>query len=160
MTVQGRWGETWAAVRRNALRILEAFATPGRSSPGSAARTQTDDERTVHTRERVRQLWSASRPTETLTWGKLISGDAFVAAAERYGVFAPDHSILEIGPGYGRLRQRERVFIGGDVYVRRYRKQEVRGLLEDAGLDFVGFDEVVHTPRYRRLLVVAPKPSG
>jgi SAM-dependent methyltransferase/CBS domain-containing protein len=47
--------------------------------------------------------WRKARPNEGLTWGIEISGDAFVAKAESYGVFGPDKTILEIGPGYGRL---------------------------------------------------------
>jgi SAM-dependent methyltransferase len=42
-------------------------------------------------------------PTEGLTWGKEVSGEAFITKAEFYGAFAADKTILEIAPGYGRL---------------------------------------------------------
>ena len=54
-----------------------------------------------HERSRVR--WRAARPNKGLTWGKEVSGEAFIAKAESYGAFAPDTAILEVGPGYGRL---------------------------------------------------------
>jgi SAM-dependent methyltransferase len=38
-----------------------------------------------------------------LTWGREITGEAFIAKAESYGAFGSDKAILEIGPGYGRL---------------------------------------------------------
>jgi CBS domain-containing protein/SAM-dependent methyltransferase len=47
--------------------------------------------------------WRQARPNKGLTWGVEISGDAFVAKAEFYGAFGPHKTILEIGPGYGRL---------------------------------------------------------
>ncbi len=53
--------------------------------------------------ERSRQRWRTAQPTANLTWGAQISGDAFIAKADRYGVFGSGRVILEIGPGYGRL---------------------------------------------------------
>jgi len=249
-------GGVIGAARRNGLRLLEAISHPGRSRPG-AGRASDGDGSGEQTRGRVHGVWSSSQPTGTLTWGKVITGDAFAEAAARYGLFAPEHSILEIGPGYGRvlracldrslpfaqyvgldiseenlghlrdtfddprvsfvhgaaethafdqrfdavlsslvfkhmypsfadglanvvahanpgcrfcfdlaestaidrLRGRQRMFIDNDLYVRRYSRQEVRDMLAAAGLELEAFDEVVHTPRYRRLLVVARKPA-
>jgi CBS domain-containing protein/SAM-dependent methyltransferase len=54
-----------------------------------------------HERSQVR--WRAAQPTKGLTWGMEISGEAFIEKAESYGAFGSDKSILEIGPGYGRL---------------------------------------------------------
>ena len=52
---------------------------------------------------RATSRWRASQPDERLTWGKPVSGTAFVRAADGYGAFGPDRAVLEIGPGYGRL---------------------------------------------------------
>ncbi len=54
--------------------------------------------------ERAQVMWRMAQPTAvSLTWGIDITGEAFIAKAESYGVFGPDQAILEIGPGYGRL---------------------------------------------------------
>ncbi len=47
--------------------------------------------------------WQRSTPGPDLTWGEYLSGDAFVRAVDRAGGFGPSKSVLEIGPGYGRL---------------------------------------------------------
>ena len=53
--------------------------------------------------ERSRAVWRAARPRKGLTWGRELSGEAFVAKADSHGAFAAGQAILEIGPGYGRL---------------------------------------------------------
>jgi glycosyltransferase involved in cell wall biosynthesis/SAM-dependent methyltransferase len=52
-------------------------------------------------RERDRESWRAQSPDNELTWGVDLKGDAFVAKAVEYGVGGG--TILEVGPGYGRL---------------------------------------------------------
>ena len=47
--------------------------------------------------------WFGAAPDAHLTWGSVVSGDAFIEKARENGVFGEDKSILEIGPGYGRL---------------------------------------------------------
>jgi tRNA G46 methylase TrmB len=44
-----------------------------------------------------------SRTATHLTWGIEVSGADFIHKASSYGAFGPDKSLLEIGPGYGRL---------------------------------------------------------
>ncbi|HEY5609798.1 MAG TPA: class I SAM-dependent methyltransferase [Thermoanaerobaculia bacterium] len=61
------------------------------------------DEPDEKTWERSRQRWIWGQPAPQLTWGKRIKGDAFIAKAKAHGAFGHDKSILEIGPGYGRL---------------------------------------------------------
>lgn len=56
-----------------------------------------------HLRELSQVRWSKAEPTDDLTWGKRLSGDAFIAKAARYVGFSLEKTILEIGPGYGRL---------------------------------------------------------
>ena len=54
--------------------------------------------------ERAQVMWRMAQPTATwLTWGIDVTGEAFIARAESYGVFAPGNAILEVGSGYGRL---------------------------------------------------------
>src|ERR1700723_553092 len=38
-----------------------------------------------------------------LTWGKTLEGDNFIQKVAAYGGFGPDKSVMEVGPGYGRL---------------------------------------------------------
>jgi SAM-dependent methyltransferase len=54
-------------------------------------------------RERSKRRWRSTRPLTDLTWGKKLSGDAFISRVDSYGAFSNDKSILEVGPGYGRL---------------------------------------------------------
>jgi SAM-dependent methyltransferase len=53
--------------------------------------------------QRSRERWRRTQPSANLTWGKQLSGDRFVMAAAQWNAFGPERSILEIGPGYGRL---------------------------------------------------------
>jgi SAM-dependent methyltransferase len=51
----------------------------------------------------ARSRWETTEPEVGLTWGKEISGDAFVAKAASHGAFGPGKVVVEIGPGYGRI---------------------------------------------------------
>jgi SAM-dependent methyltransferase len=53
--------------------------------------------------ERSRERWRSVHPDEGLTWGRQLDGSAFVAKAREYNAFGHARSVLEIGPGYGRL---------------------------------------------------------
>jgi SAM-dependent methyltransferase len=200
--------------------------------------------------ERSRTRWRGAKPDPGLTWGQELTGEAFVSKVESYASFDDETTVLEIGPGYGRilrsflargipfkeyygldiseqnveylrkqfpqdavhfmqadidvaslpfqfdvgfsslvfkhlypsfeaaLRNCSRYMsphgrlifdlIEGDQrrwksegksYVRRYRRDEVLEILGKVGLELVAFDEVVHDPKHRRLLVVATKPE-
>ena len=63
-----------------------------------------DECRTDWERSRIRWRRGPRRPS-ALTWGRMVSGDAFVAKAATYVEFTDDTRILEVGPGYGRLLQ-------------------------------------------------------
>ena len=55
-------------------------------------------------RSRVHERWEIARPTPNcLTWNVDLKGDNFIRKAEEYGVFGEGRTVLEIGPGYGRL---------------------------------------------------------
>jgi SAM-dependent methyltransferase len=53
--------------------------------------------------ERSRERWRHVAPDPDLTWGRELTGNAFVERAQSYGTYGPDKTIVEIGPGYGRL---------------------------------------------------------
>ena len=53
--------------------------------------------------ERSRVRWRKAEPEGHLTWGRVINGDGFVAKLDEYHAFGSDRTLLEIGPGYGRL---------------------------------------------------------
>jgi len=50
-----------------------------------------------------REVWHSATPSVHLTWRMELTGDNFIAKARFYGAFQTPQSILEIGPGYGRL---------------------------------------------------------
>jgi SAM-dependent methyltransferase len=198
--------------------------------------------------ERSRTRWRAAQPVNHLTWARDLNGDAFVSRMESYDVFNPTASLLEIGPGYGRLLKSiisrqlsfssylgvdisphnidylNRTFAAlnvefkqGDIekttlakefdvvfssltfkhlfptfeavlanvtrelaprgwvffdliegsghhfendgvtFLRHYPKTEVLEILARCGLQLAAWDEVLHTPEHKRLLVVARK---
>jgi SAM-dependent methyltransferase len=53
--------------------------------------------------ERSKRRWRTTTPTTALTWGTEVSGAPLLAKAVEYGVFGPGRTVLEVGPGYGRL---------------------------------------------------------
>jgi len=54
-------------------------------------------------RDRAKIRWRGTEMDEGLTWGTIWDGSAFVNATVKRVSFTPSTSILEIGPGYGRL---------------------------------------------------------
>jgi SAM-dependent methyltransferase len=54
--------------------------------------------------ERSRSRWREP-PTDwaALTWGHELTGDAFIEKAQQHAEFSADKTVLEIGPGYGRI---------------------------------------------------------
>jgi SAM-dependent methyltransferase len=54
--------------------------------------------------DRSRERWRTAPPEwDHLTWGYILSGDAFIATVARHADFTDRTRILEVGPGYGRL---------------------------------------------------------
>ena len=53
--------------------------------------------------EKSKMRWRTAEPLEGLTWGVELSGDAFVERVVVHADLTPEKSILEIGPGYGRI---------------------------------------------------------
>jgi SAM-dependent methyltransferase len=54
-------------------------------------------------KKRSQQRWIAAPPDGGLTWGRQVSGDDFIKKVISYNVLNPKSTLLEIGPGYGRL---------------------------------------------------------
>ncbi len=72
-----------------------------RELPASSRRRPGESQAEV--RERSKSRWRQARPTDGLTWGRTVTGDAFIERVESYAAFSPETRVLEIGPGYGRL---------------------------------------------------------
>jgi SAM-dependent methyltransferase len=111
-----RWTDSFAAGRRIKRALLEAPI-------GSRAISAFDRWRLhrmnrgwdAHQRSKVR--WRSAPPDPGLTWGVELSGDSIVEAAEAYGAFGSGRTVLEIGPGYGRVL---RSILGRGLEFERY----------------------------------------
>ena len=53
--------------------------------------------------ETSRARWKDANPDKALTWGRAVSGDAFIDKVGAHGGFERIPTVLELGPGYGRL---------------------------------------------------------
>ena len=53
--------------------------------------------------EKSRERWRGDEPDTSLTWGALWTGDAFIDRVQGWYTFRSESSMLEIGPGYGRI---------------------------------------------------------
>jgi SAM-dependent methyltransferase len=250
--------EPLGGLRRNLHRLRHARTGLARGvtrrAPDEAAAGSSPKELS----ETSRRRWRDAMPTSGLTWGRPLSGDAFIAKAAGYGAFGPDRAVLEVGPGYGRLLRsaldlrtpfsgwcgidispaniehlrrsfddprvsfvhgdieelsvpgqfdvlvssltlkhlypsfeaalasvvprlsrgatlcfdliestlidralgKERYFVDDEIFLRRYRRQEICDILDTVGLQLVAFDTVVMDPEFPRLFVVARKPDG
>jgi SAM-dependent methyltransferase len=58
--------------------------------------------------ERARERWREAAPDVHLTWARSVKGDAFIEKARAHGAFGPGKTIVEVGPGYGRLLEAAR----------------------------------------------------
>jgi SAM-dependent methyltransferase len=89
----------------DAKRVGYLPVVEGGNPVGGVTRTEVERcaEKHLEPLQRSRARWRRAEPDTELTGGKELSGEAFIAKAESYGAFAIDQTILEIGPGYGRL---------------------------------------------------------
>jgi len=53
--------------------------------------------------ETSRKRWKGADPDRGLTWGRAVSGEAFIDKVVEHGGFEGLPTVLELGPGYGRL---------------------------------------------------------
>ena len=102
LTRLAKWSDSHPVTRRMRRRVLEA--------PIVSQAVAAIDSRRLHrveaagsVAERSKSRWRQAPPDAGLTWGDEVSGVPAVEAAQRHGVFAPDHTVLEVGPGYGRI---------------------------------------------------------
>jgi SAM-dependent methyltransferase len=102
LTRVARWSDSHEWTRRGRRWLL---AAPGVSQAVSALdrRRLRRLEHDGRPGERAKLRWREARPEPGLTWGQEVSGEPAVEAAERHGVFGPDITVVEIGPGYGRI---------------------------------------------------------
>jgi 2-polyprenyl-3-methyl-5-hydroxy-6-metoxy-1,4-benzoquinol methylase len=54
-------------------------------------------------RSKAEVRWHGDEEDASLTWGSIMTGDTFFDVVEHFFRFSNDVSIVEIGPGYGRL---------------------------------------------------------
>lgn len=97
-----KWSDSHEVTRRLRRSVAEA--------PGISHAVAALDRRRLRrlegagaAQERSKLRWREAPPDAGLTWGVEVSGDEAVRAAARHGVFGPERTILEIGPGYGRV---------------------------------------------------------
>ena len=97
-----RWSDSHEFTRRGRAWLLGA---PGVAQAVSAIdrRRLRDLEEDGRVGERSKRRWREAAPDPGLTWGHQVSGEPAVAAADRHGIFGPDLTVVEIGPGYGRI---------------------------------------------------------
>jgi SAM-dependent methyltransferase len=62
-----------------------------------------DREWTDQGRAQTQITWRKAPPGPNLTWGKALTGEAFVSKVNSYAAFDEETTVLEVGAGYGRL---------------------------------------------------------
>ncbi len=95
--------------------------------------------------ETARTRWRESPPDSHLTWGKTLEGDNFIQKVAAYGGFGRDKSVMEVGPGYGRLLKallRNRMpfkdYLGIDISEKNV--AHLKGAFPVPNIDFVRAD--------------------
>lgn len=97
-----RWSDSRPGLRR-ARRALSRAPLVSHAIGALDERRAQRLEHDGDPRERSKQRWSEVAPGPGLTWGEELSGEAAVDVCERHGAFGEGRTILEIGPGYGRI---------------------------------------------------------
>lgn len=97
-----KWSDSHDVTRRARRRLLEAPLVSHAVAALDRRRLRRL-EGAGAAAERAKRRWREAPPDPGLTWGVEVSGDAAVEAAARFGVFGPGRTVLEIGPGYGRV---------------------------------------------------------
>jgi SAM-dependent methyltransferase len=97
-----QWSDSTELGRRMRRVLLEVPIT-ARAISALDRRRVRRLERDGDLRERSKLRWRTAPPGPGLTWGTELSGDPVVEAAEARGVFGRGRTVLEVGPGYGRV---------------------------------------------------------
>ncbi len=111
-----RWSDSHAFTR-NARRRLAEAPLVSQAITALDRRRLRRLEQAGGAEERSKRRWREAPPDPGLTWGVEVSGEPAVDAAQRFGVFGPDQTVLEVGPGYGRILD---AALGRGVEFRRY----------------------------------------
>lgn len=102
LTRLARWSDSHELTRRLRRRLLEAPVVSHVVSALDRPRLRRL-ERAGAAEERSKARWREAPPGPGLTWGVQVSGDPAAEAAQRHGVFGSGRTVLEVGPGYGRV---------------------------------------------------------
>lgn len=97
-----KWSDSHELTRRGRRRLLDAPVVSQAVSAFDRRRLRRI-EREGAADERSKERWREASPGLGLTWGEQVSGEPAVEAAARHGVFGPERTVLEVGPGYGRI---------------------------------------------------------
>ena len=97
-----RWSDSRPGLRR-ARRALSRAPLVSHAIEALDERRARRLEEDGDPRGRSKQRWSEVGPGPGLTWGVELSGESAVDVSERHGAFGDGRTILEIGPGYGRI---------------------------------------------------------
>ena len=117
--------------------------------------------------QRSRIRWCQTGPDTHLTWRREVTGDNFISRVSSYNVFSNERTILEIGPGYGRLLKtclqqqiRFKSYVGVDISPQnvKYLRENfpsaavhfVHGDIENVSFD-ARFDVVVSSLTFKHL---------
>jgi SAM-dependent methyltransferase len=139
-----RWSDTSATGQRLRRLAVSNRLTGGVLRTADRARMRLL-EREGEPAARSKRRWRDASPDPALTWGSELSGEAAAVAAERCGAFGPGRTVLEVGPGYGRILRSaleldlpfER-YIGLDISDRNV--SHLREALQDPRVEFLQGD--------------------
>jgi SAM-dependent methyltransferase len=107
---KGFWFNPFCYLRVGANRVRVSFSDTGETvangeqtvthltSVGAFAEA-SDAELLARSQER----WKGDEHDNRLTWGSIMTGDSFIDVVCKYHTFTGEESLLEVGPGYGRL---------------------------------------------------------
>jgi ubiquinone/menaquinone biosynthesis C-methylase UbiE len=122
---------------------LDALPATQNQSEGNLNTVTLGDEREKI--ELSQQRWRGDEADEGLTWGVRMSGDAFAAFLLAHAPTDQDATIVEIGPGYGRITEsvlRHNIpfkrYVGFDISEARVRR--LREHFGDSRMTFVHSD--------------------
>jgi SAM-dependent methyltransferase len=103
--------------------------------------------------------WRADEDEERLTWGAPMTGDTFVDVVQRHYRFTGRDTVVEIGPGYGRLlrclldrKQSFARYLGLEISAARVAR--LAGRFPLPGVEFVQADILHEVPSARADVVI------
>jgi SAM-dependent methyltransferase len=132
-------------IGRRLRRSLLENPVSGRAIRSLDRRRMRELEREEDPVERSKRRWREAPPDPGLTWGDRVDGADAARVAIAHGVFGPGRSVLEIGPGYGRILEAVLAagaefdrYVGLDLSERNV--SHLRAAFSDGRLEFVEGD--------------------